>query len=49
MPEGNRFKRKYGPDEYNTAMNPQAVHTSRMAGICYARDISEGPGQTALL
>jgi hypothetical protein len=49
LPEGNKFKRDYGPDERSTAMDLQAAHTSKMAGICYARDIREGPGQTASL
>lgn len=49
LPEGNKFKRDYGHDERNTAMDLQAAHTSRMAGICYARDMREGPGQTASL
>jgi hypothetical protein len=49
LPEGNKFKRDYGLDERNTAMDLQAAHTSRMAGICYARDMREGPGQTASL
>lgn len=49
LPEGSKFKRDYGPDERSTAMDLQAAHTSRMAGICYGRDMREGPGQTASL
>lgn len=49
LPEGSAFKRDYGPDERSTAMDLQAAHTSRMAGICYGRGMREGPGQTASL
>lgn len=34
LPEGTGFKRDYGPDEYNAAMDSQAAHTSSVAGIC---------------
>jgi hypothetical protein len=49
LQEGSKFKRDYGADETSTAMDLQAAHTSISAGICYARDHSEGPFPTASL
>jgi hypothetical protein len=49
LPEGYKFKRDYGPDEENSAIDLQAAHTSRMAGVCYARDVREGYGHVASL
>lgn len=44
------FKRHYKPEERSTAMDLQAVHTSRMdAGSYYVRDLREGPRQVASL
>lgn len=49
LPEGYKFKRDYGPDEENSAIDLQAAHTSRMAGVRYARDVREGHGHVASL
>jgi hypothetical protein len=47
LPEGQYFKRDYGQDKKDAAMDLQAAHTSRMAGSCYARDIREARGHIA--
>jgi hypothetical protein len=47
LPEGQHFKRDYGLDKKDAAMDLQAAHTSRMAGSCYARDIREAHGHVA--
>jgi hypothetical protein len=49
LPEGSQFKRDYGPEGGSTAMDLQAAHTSRIAGITYARDCQESPFSTASL
>jgi hypothetical protein len=47
LPEGQYFKRDYGLDQKDTAIDLQAAHTSRMAGSCYARDIREAHSHIA--
>ncbi|KAH3951994.1 hypothetical protein HBH53_049120 [Parastagonospora nodorum] len=49
LPPGCKFKRDYGPESGSSAMDLQAAHTSRAAGINYARDKTESPFSTSTL